>query len=111
MYRLIVDPLRGRWTSCRKIVDTNLRQDIVVRPWILIRPIVQLLVDPCKQPDRRAGYRVAYRLRLGPLELEVGGTLFLEPFSSRNASFFFICERTGFRFWRRGLGTRRALAR
>ena len=50
--RLVVDPqVRGR-ARRREPVDADPRADLVVRPRVVVRPIVQFLVDPAQQPDR-----------------------------------------------------------
>lgn len=73
------------WRRSAKTSDDTVvtYQDLVVRPWVVIRPIVQLLIDPRQQGDRAVVQSVAKCLWLGAL-LDTVSTAFVhEPCASQ----------------------------
>ena len=71
MARLVVYPNMRIRPRSAKPVYTDPRQDLVVRSRMLVRPIVQLLIDPSEEGDGRGGEGVRERLRLCSLQLPV----------------------------------------
>ena len=64
---LVVYSQTRRRPGCREPIDADPRQNFVISPWIVIRPVVQLFVDPCQQAYRTICEAVAESLRLGAL--------------------------------------------
>lgn len=82
MDRLVINPQIRGGPRGREPVDADPRADLVVRPGVVVRPVVQFLVDPPQQPDRRVRQRVAQRLWLRALLRPVARALLQEPLSA-----------------------------
>jgi hypothetical protein len=95
---LVVDALAGRRPRGREPVDADPRQDLVVRPRVAVRPVVQLLVDPRQQADRAVGHAVADRLRLRALLHVVARAFGREPLRVCVPGFFRRRQRRLLRF-------------
>lgn len=87
MRRLVVDPQVCRRARGGEPIDGDPGQDLVVGPWVLIRPVVELLIDPRQKSDGRVGEAVAESLRLGALFQTVAGAFFEEPAGTFETSF------------------------
>jgi hypothetical protein len=51
MRRLVINPPRGSRSGATKRIDGDPGEDLVVRPWVGICPVVELLVDPGEESD------------------------------------------------------------
>ena len=71
VHDFVVYPARSARTSTAKLIYTQPRQNLVVGPWIIVRPVVELLVDPRDQRNRRVAESVGDRLRFGTLQYVV----------------------------------------
>lgn len=80
-----VDPRVRRRARRAEPVDRDPGADLLVRPGVTVRPVVQLLVDPGQQGDGAVGEGVADRLRLRALLVAVAAALLVEPFGAREA--------------------------
>ena len=85
----LVRPRAGRG----ELVDAHPRQNLVVRPGVLVRPVVQLVVEPGEQADGVRGHGVRQRLWLGLLQFVVPDAFDAEPFASRDARLFPFRQR------------------
>lgn len=79
MCGLIVNATAGRGTSLGEPIDADPGADLVVGPRVIIRPVVQLFVDPRQAGHGAVGKAVAYRLRLRRLLQIVTTTFCVEP--------------------------------
>ena len=85
MRSLIIDPqIRSRPRGAEP-VDRHPRQDLVVRPGVIVRPKVEFLVDPGEQADGAVAETVAEGLGLGGLLETVARAFLGEPGGAREA--------------------------
>lgn len=87
---LVVNTRAGSGTSSRKPVDADPRQNLIIRPRIAVGPIMQLLIDPGEEGDRRVCQRVANCLRLRTLQEIVTSGFLRKPLRPLEATFFGI---------------------
>ena len=89
----VINSLGGRGASGREVVDADPSEGLVVCPRVTICPIVQLLVDPCKQAHWAGSDGVASGLGPGALQKIIAETFIAEP--SRSFKTGFLPVRQG----------------
>ena len=85
VHSFVVDAdIRGRARGAEP-VDADPRTYFLVRPGVVVGPVVQFLVDPGEQRDRAVGERVAEGLGFGGLFGAVAGAVGEKPGRAGNA--------------------------
>jgi len=82
MSRFVVDTEACSRSRGREPVDTDPVEYLVVRPGIIVSPIVQFLVDPSKQSDRAVSNGIPWSLRLCALNDSIARAFVCEPVTS-----------------------------
>ena len=79
VYSFVIDSNIRRRPRSREEIDGNPSQNLIFRPRIIVRPIVQLFVNPGEEADGAVGEEIAQGLRLGALFALVAAAVGDEP--------------------------------
>lgn len=92
MRKRVVNSLRRVRPRTAERVDANPGENLVGGPLVVVRPVVQLLVDPGQEPDGRVRHAVADGLWFGGVFDHVAVADFVVPFCAGEAGFLGVGE-------------------